>query len=372
MKYFDTYSSNTCAGSGNQLPFSTDGEISIGRIFYKISASGTYNYSFLFSNTMDSTFNDGAIAHSNLVCDSWDLISINAAVCKTCNVFDFETPYDGNVEVGAFQTVTVNGQESVEVMPGMFFATDPLELSFAEGEYLCLEMAYRGDMIPYHEESILPSFVKEGNTWMHSKHLPYLSMLGCDRPVKMKIGYLGDSITQGIGVDVNSYAHWNAKLSQMLGTEYAYWNLGIGYGRVDDAASDGAWLFRAKHNDLVVVCYGVNDIMQGFSESEIKRNFDKLVDTLHRAGAKVLLQTIPPFNPSTEEKKEIFFRVNQYLKEELSKKVEGFFDNVPVLRESAEKNYIPKYGLHPDAEGCALWAEALYPVLKETVEACRK
>lgn len=368
MKYFDTYSSNTCAGSGNQLPFSTRGEVYTGRIFYKIMAGGEHNYSFLFSNTIDSTFNDGSIAHNNLICDSWELLSIRAAICKKCDISDFETPYEGNVEVGDFHAVTVSGSMSVSVMPGMFFATDPVKLNFESGDWLCLEMEYRGDMIPYHDESIIPTFVKKGDGWKHSKDIPYLSMLGCDRPIKKKIGYLGDSITQGIGTSVNSYTHWNALLSDMLGEVYAYWNLGIGFGRADDAASDGAWLFRAKHNDIVVVCYGVNDIMQGFSEQEIIQSFEKLVGYLHKAGAKVLLQTIPPFNPPTEEKRIIFENVNQYLKDVLSKKTEGFFDNVPILQESAELPHLPKYGVHPDETGCKLWANALYPVLKELIE----
>ncbi len=369
MKYFDIYSSNTYAGSGNQLPFSTNGKVQTGRIFYKISVSGTYSYSFLFSNTIDSTFNDGAIAHNNLICDSWELVSLEAAVCKKCDISDFEMPYDGNVEVGEFQVVTVNGNISHSVMPGMFFATDPVELTFEEGDFLCLQMVYSGDMIPYHDESIIPTFIKDGDTWKHSKHIPYLSMLGCNRPIKQKIGYLGDSITQGIGTDVNSYVHWNALVSEKLGNDYAYWNLGIGYGRADDAASDGAWLYRAKHNDVVVLCYGVNDIMQGFSETEIKKSFDKIVKYLHKAGVKILLQTIPPFNPPTEEKRIIFENVNRYLKEELSKETEGFFDNVPVLQESDAARHIPRFGVHPDTEGCKLWAEALYPVLKKLIEA---
>ncbi len=71
---------------------------------------------------------------------------------------------------------------------------------------------------------------------------------------------------------VNSYEHWNAVVAENLGSQYGFWNLGLGYGRAADAATDGAWFFKAKQNDIVVVCYGVNDIFQGFTISEIQKN----------------------------------------------------------------------------------------------------
>ena len=56
MDYFKHYSSNTYAGSGNQLYFDMqDGEVRTGRILYKIAVFGEYEYSILFSNIMDST-----------------------------------------------------------------------------------------------------------------------------------------------------------------------------------------------------------------------------------------------------------------------------------------------------------------------------
>lgn len=70
MKYFEDFTSNTYAGSGNQLHFKmNENEIRTGRVFYKISVGGEYNYSILFSNIIDSTYADGSISHKNLICD---------------------------------------------------------------------------------------------------------------------------------------------------------------------------------------------------------------------------------------------------------------------------------------------------------------
>ena len=83
MQYFEQYRSNTYAGSGNQLYFRmNDGEIRTGRVFYKISVQGEYNYSILFSNIIDSTFSNGSISHKNLICDSWKIHNAKIGKCK--------------------------------------------------------------------------------------------------------------------------------------------------------------------------------------------------------------------------------------------------------------------------------------------------
>lgn len=35
---------------------------------------------------------------------------------------------------------------------------------------------------------------------------------------------------------------WDSKLEERLGEAYMYWNLSLGFGRANDAASDDAWL----------------------------------------------------------------------------------------------------------------------------------
>lgn len=193
--------------------------------------------------------------------------------------------------------------------------------------------------------------------------MPVPGMIGCDRKVKARVGYLGDSITQGIGPENNSYLHLSALLSEMIGQEYAFWNLGIGFGRANDLASDGAWLYKAKQNDTVFICYGVNDIYHNIPEAQIKADLEFLVDSFKKQNTKIILQTIPPFdfcgaNISKWE------RINHYIKEELSSKVDAVFDTVPYLHKSPEQSYKAKFEGHPNVEGSAVWANALYQQIK--------
>ena len=357
MEYFQKFHSNTLAGSGNQSFFLTDDANTVytGRVFYKIFAGGTYRYSFLFSNIIDSTFSDGAYSHKNLICDQWKIVRAAVGICETCSASEM-------VEIESFQALTFSGAFEKDVMPGEFFASDALELSGKKGDYICLEISYQGRMIPYHEESIIPTFALRDGEWVPSKRVVFAGMVGCDRPALLQIGYLGDSITQGIGTDVNSYDHWNAMLSDKLGEKCAYWNLGLGFGRASDAASDGAWLFKAKQMDVVVVCYGVNDLFQSGDEEQIKRDLSEIVSKLQSAGTKVVIQTIPPFDYSgiLIEK---WNHINQYIVQVLSKRADGVFDVVPVLAKDDGHPYLAKFGGHPNAEGCGAWAEALYPVM---------
>lgn len=359
MRYFDNYTANTLAGNGNQLYFNmSEGETRTGRIFYKINVGGKYNYSLLFSNILDSTYSDGRISHKNLICESYSIHSAKIGKCKT---IESAKSYDG-ITVTDMKTVMFNGKAEKEVMPGEFFSTDAVEMEFESGEYLCLELTFSGSMIPYHEENLLPVFTNKDGSWVYSKQMPVVSMVGCDRKVSKRIAFIGDSITQGIGTAYNSYLHWNAVLAKKLGDKPAFWNLGLGYGRASDAASDGAWLYKAKQNDVIFVCYGVNDILQGATEQQLKTDLKTIVDTLKKLNKTVILQTVPPFDYKGE-KTEIWEKVNKYIKDVLKESVDLVFDNVPVLSESEQNPHNAKYGGHPNEEGCAAWADALYEKL---------
>ena len=370
MDYFDKYSSNTLASSGNQFYFNANkGNITTGRVFYKITAPGKYNYSLLFTNTVDSTYADGSQSKKDLSCGDWRIISAFAAVC-TADTFNenFLVPDNAeniNSRLDGFVALTFNGSVGKNVAPDETFCTDPVELSFETGEYLCVEITFSGGMIPYHEESLLPVFIKTEKGWNYNKRMPLPGMVGCDREVQCRIGYIGDSITQGIGVPVNAYTHWNAIFSQKFGNRLAHWNLGLGYARADDMANGKAWANKAKHNDVLFICFGVNDILQGYSADEIKANLEYMVRFFKNEGKRVILQTVPPFDYS-DEHLTIWNQVNNFIRHELAEHVELVFDTVTILGENGAPQK-PLYGGHPNENGCALWAEKLYEICKDII-----
>ncbi len=358
------FSSNTLAGCANQHFFESDGSsVHTFRSFYKIFAGGEYNYSLTFSGTLDGSFR--RISFANEVCDEWEILS--ASVAK-CDAFPADTPIESITDVealpiGAFKALTFSGEKSKKAEVG-FFSTDPISLSFKSGEYLCLELCVRGKKIPCHPEVLIPIYEHTEGGWQYTVNAPLPCRIGCDRQVSAKIGFFGDSITQGCGTTFNKYAHWNARLAELIGDKYSYWNLGIGYGKAKDAATLGAWFNKAKECDVVFLCFGVNDLNGDFSAEDIAASLDKTADALIACGCKIVLQTPPPFDyPS--ERAERWKQVCDYVLNTLSAKAIAVFDTRKVLSLSSEKPEVAKYGGHPNDGGCEKWAQELYDEIKQ-------
>lgn len=361
MKYFDSYTSNTLAAAANQHFYISDDaeKEQRARVFYKIFSGGEFNYSFLFSNIIDGTYSDGSVSHRNLICDEWRIVSAAVAITDRCD--DKTMP-----SVNGFTPVTFGGLPAKTVNPGEFFSSDPMRLDLKKGQYICLELVFKGKMIPYHEESLLPIFTYEDGEWKYCRKMPLACMVGCDRPVKKRIGFIGDSITQGIGTPNNSYEHYAAVVADILGEENSYWDLGIGYGRGNDAATDGAWLFKAKQLDLITVCFGVNDINRGYSAEQTIKDLDSIMEKLHKAGVRVIMQTVPPFNYK-DERIEGWKKINEHILTDMADRAEGVFDVVSILGLDAQAPHMAKYGPHPNSEGNRLWGEALAEFMKNKI-----
>lgn len=377
MEYFEKYVSNTIGASVNNQIFSTEGKVRTGRIFYKITTGGTYNYSLLFSNILDSTFYMGDVGHKNLICDSWTIYSARVGVCKhigqdkvimAMSMADADENIPADIIVSDLRDLTFGGKKEKQVMPGEFFTTDPIELSYEKDDFMCVEMTYSGPVIPCHPNTILPVYNKTEEGWVYDTMMPVPGMVGCDKKVKKRIGYFGDSITQGSGTVFNKYEHWTALLTEKLGDDFAGWNLGVGFGRANDAATDSAWMFKAKQSDIVLLCMGINDIGRGFSPEETKKDLTTIMNCLKKEGIKVVLQSMPPYTGLAPESIEKWKDINAYIEKELAPQADFYFDIAPHLYVSADQPSESLYGCHPNGEGCAIWAEVLYEQIHDFLQ----
>ncbi len=362
MSFFDSFVSCTAAGSGSQNWFSTfspDEKITC-RVYYKLSRS-TKECALLYSNLLDSTYSDGSHSHANFVPGSWTIHLVRAGLVRCCGM-------DESAEPDVFVPVTFDRQGVKQVHPGEIFCSDPFPFRADKGEYMCVEMTFSGKRVPCHTESLLPAFRLVNGAWTHSTEIPFPSMVGAKRTGETRLGFIGDSITQGIGTPDNSYTHVAARVQEALGENCAVWNLGLGFGRAHDAALDGGWLYKARQNDAICVCYGVNDLFQLGDAELLKRDLTYIVRTLKQSGLKVLIQTVPPFDYAPEFR-ERWLSVNEYIRNELSKEADALFDNVPVLSRSENEPWRTRYGSHPNAEGNAAWAEAILPAIKKLLAA---
>lgn len=366
MEYFKNYVSNTLAGTSNQLYFDNSaakGNSSEGMMFYRATVGGEFEYSLLFSNSIDSTHSKGNSGRPNMKMNDFDIISVQLGVLD-----GKKTPDPKNVDAQTtLYTTSVKKYEHTNKVT--YFETEPVKLNAAADDYIVAIVEFVGSKVPCHVETLIPTFKKDGNSWKADKNIPLANMVGIKREVKATVAYLGDSITQGIGVGANQYTFWNAVVSKKLGNDFSYWNLGIGYARCKDAATDGSWLFKAKQADYVVVCLGVNDIGTEKSDGPtLCSHIEKVVDELNKAGCKVILQTIPPYTSYSAEGIQTWYTANDYIKNELSKKVVAVFDQTEILMTEEKIPNQVLYGGHPNKLGCKLWGEALYEFLIANVE----
>ncbi len=400
------YTSNTTAGCANQHYFESDGSRRVGRAYFRIFAGGEYNYSLLFSGILDGSYR--RLSFHDEPCSDW---IIHSAKVGRLKAFPEGVAPESITENAALSPewlapLTFDGKRSREADAALFYS-DPVRLAFNKDEYLCLELEYSGKRIPCHPEVTIPIYnlVKnkaslpnyaekaaqarafavgsiteslgdtvseqtenaapnEDASWEYTVNMPLPCMIGCDRPVKERIAYLGDSITQGADLPVGSYDHWASRLAERLGAEFSHWNLGIGLGKASDVAQGGVWYQKAASQDTVFVCYGVNDINSDYEADYIKICLYAILKNLKSLGKKVVLQTVPPFN-YPEPRRTVWHEVNRYIKEELSKIADRVFDPNYILSLSPDEPHITRFGGHPSPEGCALWAEALYSAISD-------
>lgn len=392
--YYDTYKSNTTAALGNQHVFESDGKEHTGRIFYKISTGGTYDYSFTFSGTIDSTYFNGSASYADMVCDDYTITSLKVAAVDgyAMEAFKSKNPRPNTVNMSTdgdmtntiltsdFYPVTFNnGSASVDIKNGATVYTDPIELTFAEDDYICLEISYKGTKLPCISDINIRPYVLTDGVWTYSNKVPVPGIIGCDKKVSKSIVFIGDSITQGIGTTADTYTHWVARLEEILGDDYSFWNIGLGCARAGDAAKDGVWLNKAKYADVVVVCLGVNDVYHVGTQSDIYHFgsqtgakicefYEDILEALSDKDRQILWQTMPPFDYNLTSTTAHWKTANDYIRNTIINKVDCVFDTVPHLQASATSPHSTQYGQHPNALGCNIWAEALAPVLEQLLK----
>jgi lysophospholipase L1-like esterase len=333
------------------------------RSYFRVRQAGRFRWRFWFSNTVDSTFGDGLQAFANKTGGFWHINGAGVAVSPSA---------DGSVAPGTMQRVRFQGSAGRAVMPGEQFWSDAVELQVSPDDYLVFTWSVTvpaaGDALPYSMDSQIPAFVAEGDcaedvdgrSFSADTNCAKPNLLACDRAVDKRIAFLGDSITQGCGTAMDGYEYWVAKIAAGIGADCAVWNLGLGYARAYDAASDGAWLSKAKKCDEVNICLGVNDIGAGSrTDTQILADLQAIANGLKRNDplCRIILFTIPPFN-YTGEQERYWRAVNRAIRTGMIAGADSVFDMASVLSRPHPDDAMSMFDPHPDAAGGTAIAEA--------------
>jgi lysophospholipase L1-like esterase len=276
------------------------------RTYVKPRVAGQWRWAFWMSNATDSTWGPGA-PMPNLPGSTWRIEAATFA--------DGGTTRGGAVVAGTVLPVTFSSSTSKTVQPGERFWSDPVSINLADGHYLAftwtVSSSAAGPVLPFTSAPFVTSYQALGMsiasqvaaTGFATSTDPLVAppLFAYDRPVTRRLCFLGDSITQGIGSTRDSYGFWVAKIADGLGPDTSVWNLGSGWARAADAASDGYWLYKAEQCTEVAVILGVNDIINSNRTSaQILSDLTTIMQRLkqHNASIRIILFTVPTFNLS--------------------------------------------------------------------------
>lgn len=368
VEKFDTYVSNTVVATGNNTTVSAAESVTY-RAWIPVEQAGEFSYCFYFSNTVDSTWDDGSDTYAGMPGGSYTI--------ESAYIADAGTEFDANVTPETMTAVTFGGAASKDVSPSETFWSDPVSLTVPEGHYLLWQWTLKGTDIPAINMSNLAySYADKGDGkgFLYAGEVPLPQLFGVERDVKAQIVTLGDSVTQGCQTTEFACNFWAAQTLEQLGAEdYSLWNLGLGYARGTDCAQDGDWLERAVAGaDLITVAFGTNDIISGpyggsghATADEIETAVRTITNRCTESGIPTILWNSPPFD-LTEELDAVRTDYNARVETIASDCGAVYFDAASLLADPADASKTV-YGQHPNDEGGTVLANALVESIRSTI-----
>lgn len=350
------------------------------RTYIKLRENGAQELRFWHSNAIDSTWDTGSVARGGEYGGQWRI--------EAAYVGDGGLEPQGSVVPGSQVRVTFDGGNEVKaVAPGELFWSDPVKIDLPEGHLLAFTWTIStesgGKTVPYNTEQMLvTAFDAPGacadqagaDGFARSENLLVMpALIASAKPVRQRLIFLGDSITQGVRTRRDGYEYWAARIADGLGNDYAVWNLGSGWARAYDAAADRAWLNKVKlgqapgTNTQIILALGVNDIDIGARTSEeLLADLTTIVSLLRQNDptTEIILFTVPPFNFS-EEREQVWRRVNDHIRSASLPGVDRVFDMAVHLSQPAPQDHrlrpefmSSEYDPHPNGAAGKVVADA--------------
>lgn len=187
-----------------------------------------------------------------------------------------------------------------------------------------------------------------------------LPALAADAEDKFTILFLGDSLTEGLGLEENeAFPSLVAQRFAMEGrTDIEIVNAGVSGSTSASGLSRMQWYVRSQP-DLLVLSLGANDGLRGLDVNEMKANLAETIKFAQDNGVKVALtgMLVPPnMGPEyTTAFAQVFPDLaTQYALPLLPFLLEGVAA-VPELNQAD--------GIHPNIEGAQIVAETVYEFL---------
>ena len=197
--------------------------------------------------------------------------------------------------------------------------------------------------------------------WLNARQTP--------QPGAIKVACIGNSITDGYGIDMRTAYGYPAQLQQMLGKDYWVKNFGVSsrtmlnkgdYPYMNEMAWRDALAFKP---DIVIIKLGTNDSKPENWQygSEFKKDLKQMIDVLRSADNKpkiFLCTPIPAFKSTWNISDEVIVNNIIPIQKQVAKEYKlEVIDLHTLLANDGDK--MVDDGIHPDQKGAHKMAEII-------------
>ena len=309
-------------------------------------------------------------------------------------------PGRADADAASLRPLTFGGAAGVTIPAGAEYLSDPVDLPHAAGADLAISLHFAQAPARQtgHPGARATSFIARGNQvaaavwpqaetftrWYQIAGVESLAGAGAHTVVA-----IGDSITDGYGVQPDTYARWTDGLATRLRaagmTDVGVVNAGIGGGRMLRDGLGPNLVSRFERDVLgrpgvshAIVMIGVNDfgvqhrnredtpVERARLVADLEQAYRQLVARAHLQGVCVLGATITPYGGSGyyqpgPENEADRLAYNQWIR--TAGVVDGVVDFDAALRDPARPDHLLKSldndGLHPSPAGYQAMADAV-------------
>lgn len=189
---------------------------------------------------------------------------------------------------------------------------------------------------------------------------------------------VGDSTGIGLGAKGgNGYVDLIAARIKLKHPGSRLINLSTAWATTADVLSKDIKRFPAEQATLVTISIGVNDLIQGVSEEQFARNYEEIISSLEKTGVLIIVTNLPDISLApglSRSKHSELARVtalfNKRIEEIARRRKLPLIDLYHISNAVVQSNRksFSTDGLHPSDVGYALWAEAMWPTVENTIK----
>ena len=201
-----------------------------------------------------------------------------------------------------------------------------------------------------------------------------LSLMACGGNEQIRVACVGDSITEGHGIKIQSRDDYPVVLNRILGDGYSVQNCGKSGTTLQKDADYPYWICKEFSNamalnaDIVIIKLGTNDTKpQNWNAERFKTDYQSLIDTLKSNGRNpqiFVCTPAPAFSHGWGINDSVIVAGVIPAVTEIAKA-----NNLTIIdlhKELADKQeYFTVDGIHPDEPGAAYMAEIIAKAIKK-------